>query len=69
MVIITSKYYYPCCGFLTPQYQTVTNPLHGISWIDYPTEFFLEIGRNYVSVIITILDNTTVLVSHNILCL
>ena len=30
---------------------------------------FLEISRNYVSIIITIIRNITVLVSHNVICL
>ena len=30
--------------------------------------YFFEIGRNYMSIIITIVSNTNVLVSHNIIC-
>ena len=37
-------------------------------WVSYLTQFFLEIGRNYVSIIITIISNITVLVSHNVIC-
>ena len=33
-----------------------------------PLNIFLEIGRNYVSVIITIINNITVLVSHYVIC-
>ena len=29
---------------------------------------FLEIGRNYVSIIITTISNITVLVSQNVIC-
>ena len=30
--------------------------------------FFLETGRNYESILITIISNITVLVSHNVIC-
>ena len=33
-----------------------------------PLNFVLEIDRNYVSIIITIISNITVLVSHNAIC-
>ena len=36
--------------------------------VSNPSKFFLEIGRNYVSIIITIIINITVLVSHNVIC-
>ena len=32
-----------------------------------PLNFVLEIDRNYVSIIITIISNITVLVSHNVI--
>ena len=37
-------------------------------WVSNPTNFFLEIGRNYVSIMITIISNINVLVSHNVTC-
>ena len=38
-------------------------------WVSSPTCFvFLEIGRNYVPVIIAIISNITLLVSHNVIC-
>ena len=33
-----------------------------------PLNFYLEIGRNYVSIITTIISNIIVLVSHNAIC-
>ena len=33
-----------------------------------PLDISLEIGRKYVSLIITIVNNITVLVSHNVIC-
>ena len=37
-------------------------------WINNPIYFsFLENGRNYVSVLITIVGNTSMLVSHSII--
>ena len=37
-------------------------------WVSNPTYIFLEIGRSYVSIIITIMSNTTVLLSHDVIC-
>ena len=36
-------------------------------WVSNPSQLFLEIGRNYVSVIVTIISNITELVSHNVI--
>ena len=47
--------------FLTPQFQTFTNLLIGIFWLVIPLIFLFEIGINYVSVIVTIISNTTML--------
>ena len=38
-------------------------------WVSNATKFFLEIGRNYAPVIITIFRNITVSMSHNVICL
>ena len=37
-------------------------------WLVIPLNFYLEIGRNFVSIIITIISNITVLESHNGIC-
>ena len=37
-------------------------------WVINPNQFFLETGRNYVSIIITIISNITVLVSNSVFC-
>ena len=37
-------------------------------WVSNPTQLFLEIGRNYVPIIITVSSSITVLVSHNVFC-
>ena len=52
--------------FLTRKFQTSTNLLIGIFEVSNPTNFFFffEIGRNYVSVIVTIISNITVLQCH-----
>ena len=43
-------------------------PTNSIFWgLVIPLNFFLEIGKNYVSIIITIISNITLLVSHNII--
>ena len=47
--------------FLTQQIQTFTNLLIGIFRLVIPLNFFLELGRNYVSIIVTIISNITVL--------
>ena len=40
-----------------------------IFWgVSNPSWFFLEISRNYASIIITIISNITVIVSHNVTC-
>ena len=62
-------------GFLTPQFQNFTNlsPWNFFRLVPNPTYFYfylliyLEICRNYTSVIITIVSNITVLVSHDII--
>ena len=38
--------------------------LTGINWVSNPTQFFLEKDRNSASIIITIISNIIVLVSH-----
>ena len=45
----------------TPQFQTFTNLLIGIFGVSNPTYLFFEIGRNYVSIIVNIISNNTVL--------
>ena len=48
--------------FLVPQFQTFTNLLIGIFGVSNPTFFFfLKFLRNYVSIIINIISNNTVL--------
>ena len=52
--------------FLTRQFQTSTNLLIGIFEVSNPTNFFFfffffEIGRNHVSIRVTIISNITVL--------
>ena len=37
-------------------------------WVSNPTLIFFEIDRNYVSIIITIISNITVLVPHTVIC-
>ena len=80
----TSKYCYPCYGFLSFQFENFTNPLHGIFGIELVISviiiiinniiviniiiiiiIIIAISRNYVSIIITIVSNITVLVPHN----
>ena len=65
MVIITlynSKILLSLHYFLTPQFQTFTNLLIGIFGVSNPTFFFfLKFLRNYVSIIINIISNNTVL--------
>ena len=42
---------------------------HGIfGWLVIQFNIFLEIGRSYVSIIITIISSITVLVSQNVVC-
>ena len=66
----TSKHSYPCYGFLTSQFQNLTNPSHRIL-LDWGSHFciFSEISRNYMSIKIYIVNNITVLVWHNIFSL
>ena len=47
--------------FLTPQFQTFTNLLIGIFESSNSTQFFLEVERNYASIIVTIISNITAL--------
>ena len=69
-------------GYHTPQLENIATPaiafpLHnfkilpkghmGFFWVNNPDLFFSEISRNYVSIIITIISNTTVLVSLNVI--
>ena len=69
MVIITlynSKILLSLHYFLTPQFQTFTNLLIGIFGVSNPTFFFfffllLRFLRNYVSIIVNIISNNTVL--------
>ena len=71
----TSKPWYPCYGFLILQFQNFTNLLpwncSRLAIALFIFLFFLEIGRNYImsimSIIITIVSNVTVLVSQNII--
>ena len=63
MVIITlynSKILLSLHYFLTPQFQTFTNLLIGIFGVSNLT-FFLRFLRNYVSIIVNIISNITVL--------
>ena len=63
MVIITlynSKILLSLHYFLTPQFQTFTNLLIGIFGVSNLT-FFLRFLRNYVSIIVNIISNNTVL--------
>ena len=48
--------------------RTFMNLLIGIFWVSNLTKFSLKIDRNYVSILITIISNITVLVSHNVIC-
>ena len=50
----------PAIAFSPPQYQHFTKPIIGTFWVSNPTYYFLEIGRNYVSIIITIISNISV---------
>ena len=45
-------------------------PTHQLDFflLSNPALYFLEIARNYVSIIITIINNITVLVSHSVIC-
>ena len=52
----------------TPQFQTFTNLLIGIFGVSNPTYLFFEIGRNYVSIIVNIISNNTVLQCY-LLCI
>ena len=68
MVIITlynSKILLSLHYFLTPQFQTFTNLLIGIFGVSNPTFYFGGRGgrflRNYVSIIVNIISNNTVL--------
>ena len=53
---------------ITPQFQNLTNPPHGIFGLEILLKLFLDIDRNYVSVIITIISNIIALVSRIVIC-
>ena len=59
------KYCYTCYCFLTLQYQNFANLPHGIFLFQESYLISLQIGRNHVAIIISIISNITVLVSHN----
>ena len=64
MVIITlynSKILLSLHYFLTAQFQTFTNLLIGIFGVSNPTFFLLRFLINYVSIIVNIISNNTVL--------
>ena len=64
MVIITlynSKILLSLHYFLTPQFQTFNNLSIGIFGVSNPPLFFLRFLRNYVSIIVNIISNNTVL--------
>ena len=67
MVIVTlynSKILPSLHYFLTPQFQTFTNLAIGIFGVSNPTvffAFFLRFLRNYVSIVLNIISNNTVL--------
>ena len=51
----------------TPQFQNFTNYPHGIFQNSNPNQiFFMEIGRNYLSIIVFIVNNFIVLVPYNV---
>ena len=58
------KYCYPH-PTISKCYQPITLSFFGLI---IPLNFFLEIGRKYESIIITVISNITVLVSHNVIC-
>ena len=62
------KYCYPSYCFLIPQFQNFINLAHEFFLFQYSYLIFLQIGRNYVSIIITVISNISVLVSHNAIC-
>ena len=67
-----SSYFYCCYCFLTLQFRNFVNLKLEFLWVSNPSSISLKIKRNYVSIIITIVGNITVLVSYNaldILCL
>ena len=64
MVIITlynSKILLSLHYFLTPQFQTFNNLSIGIFGVSNPLLFFSRFLRNYVSIIVNIISNNTVL--------
>ena len=52
--------------FLTPQFQTFTNLLIGIFGVSNPTFFLLRFLINYVSIIVNIISNNTVLQCYSL---
>ena len=63
----------------TPQLKNITIPAtvflpydfkfcQSANWVSNPTQFLFETGIYYVSIIITITSNFTVLVSRNVIC-
>ena len=56
-------------NFLTHIFKNLATLHMDFFWVGNPTYFcFLKIGRNYGWIIITIISNITVLVSHNVIC-
>ena len=67
-----SSYFYCYYCFLTLQFRNFVNLKLELLWVSNPSSFSLKIKRNYVSIIISIVGNITVLVSYialDILCL
>ena len=52
-------------SFLTPQFEMLPTFMEFFLLVIPPNFYFLEISRNYASIIITIVSNITVLVSCN----
>ena len=59
-------------SLLSLSHSTISNFYQSTNWdfwgLVIPLNFVLETARNYVSIIITIVSNITVFVSHNVLC-
>ena len=64
---MTQRYCYPFITFYS-QFQTFTNLLIGILGVSYPTYLFFESSRNYVSIIVNIISNNTMLQCY-LLCI
>ena len=70
-MVVTSNNFkccYRCYCFLTHKFKIL--PTYHIEFFCFssPTFFFLQIGRNYVSILTTIITNVTVLVLHSVIC-